>query len=106
MYFLDQSEYGDNPLAHDIMQKRTGEGKKYVCSKCHDAILGSSLVPCPVCAQEVAKKIVLFLTQEDILHRGHIMLNIVILWACQHNMFVEIVTVQNKSNIYVSAVRR
>ena len=56
MYFLDQTDYGDNPLAHEIMQKRIGEAKEYVCSKCHDAILGSSLVPCLVCAQKVTKK--------------------------------------------------
>ena len=56
MYFLDQTDYGDHPLAHEIMQKRIGEAKEYVCSQCHHAILGSSLVPCLLCAQKVTKK--------------------------------------------------
>ena len=105
MYFLDQIDYGDNPLAHEIMQKITGEAKEYVCSKCHDAILGSSLVPCIVCTCKVAKKILFFLILKDILHMQPLMLDIVLSWACQQNMFVEVVKVQNKSNIYVSTVR-
>ena len=36
MYFLDQTQYGDNPAAHEVMQKRTGDAKEYLCCKCHD----------------------------------------------------------------------
>ena len=47
----------------------------------------------------------MFLTHANIFGMGQPMLNIVIWWACQHNMFVEVVTVQSKSNIYALAVR-
>ena len=57
MYFLDQTQSGDNPVAYEVMQKRTGEAKDYVYCKSHDAILGSSLVLCLMCTQKVAKNI-------------------------------------------------
>ena len=79
MYFLDQTDYGDHPLAHEIMQKRIGEAKEYVCSQCHHAILGSSLVPCLLCAQKVTKKMLLFLTHKNILPMQQLMLVIVLL---------------------------
>ena len=56
MYFLDQTQYGDKPVAHEVMQKRSGEAKEYVCCMCHDATFGSSLVLCLMCTQTVANK--------------------------------------------------
>ena len=55
MYLLNQTQYSNNPVAHEVMQNRTGEAKEYVCCKCHDVSLVSSLVVCLMCTQEVAK---------------------------------------------------
>ena len=104
MYFLYQIQYGDNSVAHEVMQKRTGEAKAYVCCKSHDSILGSSLVLCLMCTQKVAK------TNSVVLNPGkypwHGTANIeyspkvgrVMQYVCRgcHSA---------KSNIYVSAVR-